>query len=237
MPKKYYNKVAVGTYATMLLSIFYFIFNYIYSGWGKIGMSSILTPLGIFSLFLLFLAIGLFIWNLRREELTHEQWLEIRDKRRPDLGRLREAIAGYVRCTSYLIKPKNNPALYRLDSYYTRTKPIIWKFLQDTVVHGNFNYLRIRTDDDYLIDVRAEMESLASKLSSDKLRNLIHQLYRRELIARSFQIFLGVYRTQYTISPDVEKYVLQSDTMSDLARYLKKIYDYIDFMERGRDLE
>jgi hypothetical protein len=88
-----------------------------------------------------------------------------------------------------------------------------------------------------LADIRAELENLASRLSSDRLRKMNHQLFRREHIARSYQIFLRNYRANYPIVPEVEAHMLRSDSVGALAKYLKRIYDYIRIMEKGRDIE
>ncbi len=232
MPKKYYNKVAIASYITILVSIATFGISFAYSGWGEKGAAPMLTPLGISGCVLFFFAILLFVWNLRREELTHEQWLEIRDKRRPDLDSLRNVIGEYVRSTFRCAK---NPTLYKLDeSYHYISKPSALVLFQDIGIN-NTCFARIVNDE--LGDTRMELENIASRLSNKKIRRMVCQLFRRTHIARSYQIFLRIYRTQYNPIPDTEKRILQDESLSVLAEYISKIYSYISIMERGKDLD
>jgi len=195
------------------------------------------SPIGIGSILLIILAIGLFIWNLCKEELTHEQWLEIRNRRLPDLECIKDVIGEYVRYTFQLIKPSSNPRLYNLDSYYSDKKPLISELLRDIVVDGNKSYSRLKTEDERLGDIRTDLEDLVSRLSSGKLRKMVSELYRREHLARSYQIYLKIRGTQYHNASQVEALMLKSDIIRALATYLKKIYGFIAFMERGKDLE
>lgn len=232
MPRKYYNKVAIGTYAAILVATASFIVQFVYEGWTPMGLAPLLSPLGIVAVIIFIAAIILFIWNLRREELAHEQWLELRDKRRPDLDYLRNAIGEYVRSTFRCIK---NPMLYRLDeSYHYSSKPNALVLFQN-IGMNNVCYTRIVNDE--LGDARMELENTASRLSNKKIRRMVCQLFRRTHIARSYQIFLRIYRTQYSPTFDVEKRILQYEPLSALAEYISKLYDYIGTMERGKDLD
>lgn len=232
MPKKYYNKVAIASYTTILVAFATFGISFAYEGWSEKGAAPVLTPLGIGSCILFLFAIGLFVWNLRREELTHEQWLELRDKRHPDLARLRNAIGEYVRSTFRCIK---NPVLYIFDEgYHYDSKPNALILFRDIGIN-NACYARIVNDE--LGETRMELENIASRLSNKKIRRMVHQLFRRVHIARSYQIFLRIYRTQYSPTLDVEKRILQYEPLSALAEYISKIYDYISIMERGKDLD
>ena len=232
MPKKYYNKVAIGTYAAILVATASFIAQFVYEGWTPMGLAPLLSPLGIVAVIIFIAAIILFIWNLRREELTHEQWLEIRDKRRPDLDCLRSAIGEYVRSTSQCAK---KTILYKLDEgYHYSSKPKALVLFQNIGVN-NVCYARIVNDE--LGDTRMELENTASRLSNKKVRRMIYQLCRRTHIARSYQIFLRIYMAQYSPTLDVRKRILQYEPLSALAEYISKLYDYIGIMERGKDID
>ena len=232
MPRKYYNKVAVGTYAAILVSAALFIIQFVYEGWTSMGIEPLLSPIGITATTIFIVAIILFIWNLRREELTHEQWLEIRDKRHPDLTRLRNAIGEYVKSTFQYTK---NPILYKLDEgYQYSSKPNAVVLFRDIGI-DNACYAQIVSDE--LGDTRMELEAIASRLSNKEIRKKVRQLFRRTHIARSYQIFLKIYRTQYNPTHGTEKYILKTDYRGALAEYVSKIYDYIGIMGRGKDLD
>lgn len=232
MPRKYYNKVAIATYAAILVSVSSFISQFVYEGWTSVGIKPLLSPLGITAATIFVVAIILFVWNLRREELTHEQWLEIRNKRQPDLIRLRNAIGEYVKATFQCMK---NPVLYSLnEGYHYSSKPNGLLLFRDI---GTTNTCYVRIVNDELGDARVELEDIASRLSNKRIRKYINQLFRRTNIARSYQIFLKIYRTQYSPAPAIEKYILQHEPLSALAKYVSKVYAYIDIMERGKDLD
>jgi len=232
MPKKYRNKVAVASYTTILVAIATFGISFAYEGWSEKGATPVLTHLGMGSCILFLFAIGLFVWNLRREELTHEQWLELRDKRYPDLTRLRDAIGEYVKATFQYTK---NPMLYKLDEGYRYSSKPNAVILFRNIGTNNACYARIVNDE--LGDARMELEDMASRLSNKEIRKKVRQLFRRTHIARSYQIFLRIYRTQYSPTPDVEKLILQHEPLSALAEYTSTIYDYIGIMEGGKDLD
>ena len=232
MPRKYYNKVAIATYAAILASAASFIGQFVYEGWTSMGIAPLLTPLGITATSIFVVAIILFIWNLRREELTHEQWLELRNKRQPDLTQLRSAIGEYVKATFRCIK---NPILYKFDEgYQYSSKPNAVVLFKDIGI-DNACFAQIVNSE--LGNARMELEDIASRLSNKEIRKKIRQLFRRTHIARSYQIFLKIYRTQYNPTPDVGKLILQYEPLSALAEYTSKIYDYIGIMERGKDLD
>jgi len=232
MPKKYYNKVAIGTYAAILVATASFIVQFVYEGWTPMGLAPLLSPLGIVAVIIFIAAMILFVWNLRREELTHEQWLELRDKRRPDLDCLRNAVGEYVRST---FQCKKNPVLYMLDEgYHYNSKPNALILFRDIGI-DNACYAQIVNDE--LGDARIELENTASRLSNKKIRRMVRQLFRRTHIARSYQIFLRIYSAQYSPTLDVEKRILQYEPLSALAEYISKVYDYIGIMERGKDLD
>lgn len=230
MHRKYYNKVAIATYAAILASTASLIIQFVYEGWTLVGIAPLLTPLGITAASIFIIAIVLFIWNLRREELTHEQWLELRNKRQPDLTQLRSAIGEYVKATFQLIK---NPILYKLDEgYQYSSKPNALVLFRDIGI-DNACYARIVNEE--LGYARMELQEIASRLSNKEIRKKIEQLFRRTHIARSYQIFLKIYRTQYSPDPATEKYILKTEYRGALAEYISKLYDYISIMERGKD--
>jgi hypothetical protein len=194
-----------------------------------------LTPLGILGIALIVITIGLFIWNIHREELSHEDWVGIRDKRRPDLACLISRIEEYMRATYKVTKSQE---LNNIETYYTGAKPSALVLFKNIVSsHGNMPYLRAKADNISLGIIRTDIEDSLSRISSRKLNKLIQQFYRREHIARSYQIFKTIYRTEYSASPSIERLTLRSDSIGDLATYLKTVYTYISIMERGKELE
>ncbi len=188
-------------------------------------------PIGIGSVALMVLAIGLFIWNLRREELTHEQWIEIRDNRRPYLSQIRDCIDKYMATTGELSKNDN---LYKLEAYGFKGHTAIELL---SIIQDNRQYSRLKTENNTLDTLRTKTEMLISKTGSKRLRQLVRSGYRREHIARSYSIYLTLYRTKYNPHPEIEKRIHQSKSIGALEQSLSRIYEYLDVMWRGKDLE
>ena len=232
MLRKYHNKVAVATYAAILASAASFAAQFAYEGWEPMGIEPLRSPIGITAIIMFVVAIVLFIWNLRREELTHEQWLELRSRRQPDLAKLRSAIGAYVRDTFRCAK---NPMLYNLrEGYGYAAMPDAAVLFKDIGI-DNTRYARLTNEE--LGAARMELQEIASRLANKEIRKKIQQLFRRTHIARSYQIFLKIYREQYEASPPIERYILRVEYRGSLAEYISKLYDYISIMERGEDLE
>jgi len=64
MPKKYRNKTAIASYLSILVAIASFGIQYAYEGWNAKGVTPMLSPLGIGSILIFIIAIGLFVWNI-----------------------------------------------------------------------------------------------------------------------------------------------------------------------------
>jgi hypothetical protein len=231
MSKKYYNKVAVGTYAAVLLAVASFGAQFAYEGWATKGVSPMLTPIGIGSIVLFVVAIGLFIWNLRREELTHEQWQGIVEARREPLVELEAKLTEYKDYTNKLAKAKKlyNLALYGLSG--------VSVFEIYSIVSYNKHYADLKDKDTHLGTLLSDIEMLVSKLANKKLRKHIHSLYRREDIAHSYSIFLTLYKTHYKPHSLVEKRINKNKSIPLFEQAFMRVYKWIGIMKRGKDLE
>lgn len=70
--------------------------QFTYEGWTMKGLEPFFSPMGIVGVILFIGAISLFFWNLSRKELTHEQLLEKRNKRQPDVSHFREFVRNCI---------------------------------------------------------------------------------------------------------------------------------------------
>jgi hypothetical protein len=231
MPKKYYNKVAIGTYAAILLAVASFGAQFAYEGWAPKGVSPMLSPIGIGSIVLFLVAIGLFVWNLKREELTHEQWKSIVDARQEPLTKLEAKLIEYKDFTNKLAKSK---ALYDLALYGFKGDSVseIYRILID-----NKHYTDLKVNNKHLNALLSDIEMLVSKLANKKLRKHIHSLYRLEQIAHSYSIFLILYKTHYKPHPKIERRILKNESIPLFEQAFMRVYEWIGIMKRGKDLE
>ena len=67
IPKKYYNFVALYSYAMIVIPSVLFYFTGIRRGWFEKGVEPLLNPLGFVAMGLAGLSIVLFVWSIRRE--------------------------------------------------------------------------------------------------------------------------------------------------------------------------
>jgi flagellin-specific chaperone FliS len=232
MPKKYRNKVAIGTYLAIFWGIAFFGLSFVYEGWEVKGIEPLLTPLGIGSMVLIATCIVLFIWNLRREELSHEQWLEIKNHRLPELAQFRKTLRAYLLATYKVSRKKE---LFNLSSYGIGENPP-WYFFWSATMLNNRVYQKLKEDDREITRLREILVSLTSSLNSKKLFHLLDISLIKEQMGRSYQIMLRVFRVKYPISLELEKKMLKSEARPLFAQQLKTLYKYITEMEGGKDI-
>lgn len=231
MPKKVYNKTAIVSYLSILIAVASFGMQYAYEGWNAKGVIPMLSPIGIGSILIFVIAIGLFIWNLRREELTHGQWLEIIKIREEPLTNLENALEEYKNYTNEL---STTDTLYDLNLYGFRGTSTVELY---SIVAYNRHYAALKNSDTKLSKLLSDIEMLISKLSNKKLRKLMHSLYRREDIAHSFSIFNVLYKTHYKPHPRIEKRIYQTESIPKFEQAFARIYEWIKIMRRGADLD
>ena len=233
MPKKYRSKVAIGTYIAILWGIAFFVLSFVYEGWDVKGLEPLFTPLGYGGMGLIVVCIGLFIWNIRREELSHDKWLEIKNRRLPDLAKLRKYLRSYMRATFRVSRRKE---MYDLSKYGIGNNPDGLLFFAVASLNNRV-YDKLKNDDREIPVLRENMVGIVSSLDSKKLFHLLDVSLIREQMARSYQIFLRVSRVKYPTPPALEKKILKSEQRPLFAKQLKKLYRYIAEMERGEDLD
>ncbi|MFC2022469.1 hypothetical protein ACFLTR_04620 [Chloroflexota bacterium] len=234
MPKKYYNKTALCTYFAIIWGIGLFGISYILEGWSMAEITMLFhNPIGIGSICLIILAIILFVWNIRREELSHEQWREIVNLRQESLNNLENELEKYKNFTNELAK---NETLYDLKLYGLNGISAA-ELYANNLFSFNRYYVELRDHDERLTKLKSDMEMLVSKLGNKKLRKLIHSLYQLETYAHSFLIFNELYKKYYKPHPFVEKKIYKSQDVPLFEQAFTRVYDWIKLMQRGVDLD
>ena len=232
VPKKYRDRATIGMYFALLLGIGSFFVSFAYEGWAGEGAAPMLTPLGIAGVVLIAVAMVFFVWNLRREELSHERWSEVKESRSGILDALEELLGEYRDCTNRLAKTDE---LYAIDAYGFRGESALELYSSRMWMH-NSCYAGLKLKDGRLSELKSDIEMKISKLGSKKLRKLVHNLYEREQIAHSFSIFSAIYKDKYKPHPSIERRIDQSGSIPKFEQAFARVYEWIDVMRRGADL-
>jgi hypothetical protein len=232
MPKKYRNKTAVASYLSILIAIASFGVQYAYEGWGAKGVVPMLSPLGTGSLLIFGIAVILFIWNLRREELGHEQWQIVVAMRQSPLDKLEAALDRFKNETNALARQESlyDLSLYGFDG---DTASELYK-----IVAHNEHYANLRNHDETVNQLKSEIEMLINTIGDKKkLRKLIHSLYRRENVAHAYVIFCELYTRHYKPDPMLNKAIQNRQSVPLFEEAFKYTYDWIKILRKGTDLD
>jgi len=231
MPKKYYNKIAIGTYSAILLSASSFVFQFVYEDWGQMGLGPLQSPLGVAAIVIGLIAVILFVWNLRRDEIAYEQKKVIERSRRPHLNKLEGAIEDYIRATGELAQKNelHDLATYRFKGNSSR------ELLR--IVLDNLPYSRLETEDRVISKTKQEIGILVSRLGSKKLEKRVDSLYKRDHTARVYSVYLSLYQSHYTKHWLVEWLICHSRSIGKLEKQLGRVHSYISTMRRLKDIE
>lgn len=239
MDKRLTDKTALITYISVLWGIAMFIITFILEGWNMQNIDKVLNhPVGILALLLIVGCIILFIWNLRRAELTHEQWEIKRNIRLPELHQLKQDISDYLRNTYLLTRNEN---LYKPDTYDLGQglSPKIIPFVK--LLNNNIEYQKLKVDG--VSELRESLESSIERLGNKRLKKLVYKVIEWEHRARSQQIIIRLFRTKYPQIEITENKLLIAESHTKepnkvriFGKHLRGLYKYIGIMERGGDL-
>lgn len=230
MSNKYFNKVAVCSYATFFISSSIFGIQFLYEGWSAKGFKPMLNPLGFVFIGIAIFAVALFIWNIRREELSPDELVKKRDERLPDLLLLKDEIGKYIKTTHEISK---NDGLYPPDNL--SSTPLLM------LINNNDEYLKLKIDG--AVSLVDSINLISVRLRNSKLDKLINQTFQDEHKARSQQIVIRLFRNNYPHSKrnerkllEVESQLRKANNVRKFAKTLKKLYSHIEMMEIGGDL-
>ena len=193
-------------------------------------MSPMKSPLGIGAIILFAGALILFIWNLRREEVTHEQWAEIVKQRQEPLDKLQRNLERFKDRTNELAKEQY---LNDLETYGLGGKSALELYAKGLFAY-NKPYTDLCANTQKLL--KSDIEMLVSKLDDKELRKVVHSLYRREGVAHSFCIFNSLYKAHYDPDPRIEKRIDQSTSVPLFEQAFRRVYKRIDELKRGKDI-
>ncbi|MFC1949377.1 hypothetical protein ACFLW0_04315 [Chloroflexota bacterium] len=231
MDKRYKDKTALVTYISIGWGMAMFIITFILEGWNMDNIEKVIShPVGILAILLIIACIGLFIWNLRRKELSPDDLVKKRDSRLSDLLLLKNNIDEYIKVTY---------AISKSDSLYSLNDASFTTLLM--LLNGNNEYQKLKIDKvGSLID---SINVISIRLQNSKIEKLINQTYKDEHKARSQQISIRLLRNNYPHRKrneskllEVEAQQRKANNTRKFAKTLKKLYGYIELMERGGDL-
>lgn len=190
------------------------------------------NPIGIGSIVLIALAAGLFVWNLCREELSHEQWEIIKKDRLPDLEKLSTLLEEYKNRTNEIAE---TDALYDL-TLYGLTGKTANELYAAKLFYYNKSYTDLQDNDERLKLLKSDIEMYVSKLGNKKLKKHIHKLYKREQVAHAFSIFRNLYKTHYKPASIIERVISRSNCIPLVEQAFIRVYEWISVLKRGSDL-
>jgi len=194
-------------------------------------------PVGILAIVLIVGCVFLFIWNLRRKELTSYEFVVKRDARLPDLSQLKKQLQEYFRKTYVLSRNSNlyNASIYGISSH---SQIIRWFQLSN----NNREYLKFKVDDDGISELKESIYIIVKHLINKKLEKFMNEVFDWEHKARSQQICVRLYRSQYEHLDRNEKKLLEAEethntnNVRGFSKSLQNLYNYLGIMERGEDL-
>jgi hypothetical protein len=168
-----------------------------------------------------------------KKELSKKEWCNARTARLPYVDIIEKNIKEYRDITGIISKDNY---LYDLKLYSEEKHPTFIKLL-DQIGTDNRNYERLKANNKTGIkDIRLEIENTLGKIASKKFSKLVRGMYKREHIARSYEIFLKLYREQCEPIDEIEKRILSSKSIGAFEKYMGKIYKYITIMKEGDDI-
>jgi len=195
------------------------------------GWEPLITPIGIVGVIIGLGALITFIWNLFREELTHEQWLEIVNTRKEILATLEAKLNEYKNITNTLA---NSVILYDLASYgYKGNTAEEIRHL----ISYNKRYAELKDGNHDLITLLSDIEMLISRLGNKKLRQIVHNLYKREELAHCYQIYVTLYKNHYNPHSIIEKRIHRNRSVPLFEQAFARAFTWMEVMKRGKDLE
>lgn len=232
MGKRFTDKTAFVTYISFGWGVAMFSISFVLEGWSMDNLMKLLqSPLGIGGIALAIICVFLFIWNLRREELSPDELVIKRDSRLPELSEIKEKIDEYMRKTYTISRDER---LYDIKKYGLGDKPSFATFL--TISKGNNQYLTLKNDDDSLGSLLNTVQVISKRVTNSRLDKLINNVIQSEHETRSQQISIRLYRKQYQHTKRNEEKLLKSENIIVFANKLKRLYSYIEMMKRGGDL-
>lgn len=237
MPRKYRNKTAICTYSAIVLSSASFCVQFAYEGWIMKGWEPLLSPIGVIGIILAVGAVVLFVWNIRRDELSPTEKADKYRGRLPLLNQLKVDIVAYVSTSNLVSKDEilNSPASYGLGCQHN-----VLRF--SALARDNVMLLELMSRQ--LGDLREEIDQLTKQIQNDKLRKLLLKAFQDDYRSKSQLIAIRLYRSQHPHTNGNELHLRKSEVklltpnrVKVFDRTLNKLYRHIDYLNRGRDID